>query len=430
MLYKQEMFHWRITMVWPIIVGIMVDALDNNDCSSEIAFFVMEQVSEEVKTFLAQLKQFDHRIIYYSIENMRQSPHMKYAAFPPFTDEKIAAYLAREKSNIPNNCEPLKGIDIGGVKHLSYEQLKEWTHNFTNDLLDDYIEYGKLFELNTQEFTGAILKTFQLLYPHRSYYKLHPARLHNELMAFSIKGLTHPNLPKLIGYSCDNLLAVVYGDLRPKLHMFDAIESDDFAWKDRMKAALQLADLIRFMHSNGIVVCTIAKENMLIDENDDVKLLSIGLHAHDDYEKAQVPADYFQRSYGCSAPEIALGMFTAKTDIYAYGILLLELVSKQTADIFMPHLYVDDAKKLQAGGRPSLVHESFQVADAIGSKLTSLALYCVHGNPASRPVISEVFECLQEQCKDLGNGLSKSLQEWQEGAVGEGSQTKKMKLVK
>ncbi|GAA0144800.1 hypothetical protein LIER_36009 [Lithospermum erythrorhizon] len=152
--------------------------------------------------------------------------------------------------------------------------------------------------------------------------------------------------------------------------------SDDFAWKDRMKAALQLADLIRFMHSKGIVVCTIAKENMLIDENDDVKLLSIGLHAHDNYEKAQVPADYFQRTYGCSAPEIALGMFTAKTDIYAYGILLLELVSKQTADIFMPHLYVDDAKKLQAGGRPSLVHESFQ-----------------------------------------------------EGAVGEGSQTKKMKLV-
>ncbi|KAG9159637.1 hypothetical protein Leryth_013624 [Lithospermum erythrorhizon] len=336
----------------------------------------MEQVSEEVKTFLAQLKQFDHRIIHYSIENMRQSPYMRDRAMPALSDEKIAGYLAREKSNIPNNwlyfilrrylniyqlllllfsadryyaktfdifnfmyfryiihftcilivlkliwypytiSEPLKGIDIGGVKHLSYEQVKEWTHNFTNNVLDGYIEYGKLFKLNTQEFTGAILKTFQLLYPPRSYYKLHPARLHNELMALSIKGLTHPNLPKLIGYSCDNLLAVVYGDLRPKLHLFDAIVSDDFAWKDRMKAALQLADLIRFMHSKGIVVCTIAKENMLIDENDDVKLLSIGLHAHDDYEKAQVPADYFQRSYGCSAPEIALGMFTAKTDIY------------------------------------------------------------------------------------------------------------------
>ncbi|KAG9159638.1 hypothetical protein Leryth_013624 [Lithospermum erythrorhizon] len=190
----------------------------------------MEQVSEEVKTFLAQLKQFDHRIIHYSIENMRQSPYMRDRAMPALSDEKIAGYLAREKSNIPNNCEPLKGIDIGGVKHLSYEQVKEWTHNFTNNVLDGYIEYGKLFKLNTQEFTGAILKTFQLLYPPRSYYKLHPARLHNELMALSIKGLTHPNLPKLIGYSCDNLLAVVYGDLRPKLHLFDAIVSGKSAY--------------------------------------------------------------------------------------------------------------------------------------------------------------------------------------------------------
>jgi len=117
---------------------------------------------------------------------------------------------------------------------------------------------------------------------------------------------------------------------------------------------------------------------------------------------------------GFIAPEVfsrGFGVISTKSDVYSYGMLLLEMVAgrsnvkayaaeKSGGDLFFP-LWVYD-HLLQDGG----VLQQDRGAGAAGEevamrKMALIGLWCIQTVPASRPSMSRVLEMLERSIHEL-----------------------------
>ncbi|CAH9086390.1 unnamed protein product [Cuscuta epithymum] len=80
---------------------------------------------------------------------------------------------------------------------------------------------------------------------------------------------SHPNIAKLIGFSCDKTFALVY-DVNLKHTLWDLIPLP------RMKVAKQVVETLQFFHQRRIAFCTFAAPNISVDEDYNIKLFEFG----------------------------------------------------------------------------------------------------------------------------------------------------------
>ncbi|KAK9073770.1 hypothetical protein SSX86_006364 [Deinandra increscens subsp. villosa] len=102
-------------------------------------------------------------------------------------------------------------------------------------------------------------------------------------------------------------------------------------------------------------------------------------------------------TYGYMAPEYAGdGMFSTKSDIFSFGVLVLEIVSGKTNRQFLCETYnhnlVGHAWRLYKEGKSlELADESFiESSDTQVLRLIHIALLCVQHSPEDRPDMSMV----------------------------------------
>jgi serine/threonine protein kinase len=107
---------------------------------------------------------------------------------------------------------------------------------------------------------------------------------------------------------------------------------------------------------------------------------------------------------GYAAPEyIMTGHLTAKSDVYGYGVVLLELLTgRKSVDKSRPpreqnlvewaRPYLTDARRLDRVMDPNLAG---QYSSRAAHKAAALAHQCVSLNPKSRPHMSAVVEALE-----------------------------------
>ncbi|KAI8528240.1 hypothetical protein RHMOL_Rhmol12G0135200 [Rhododendron molle] len=223
----------------------------------------------------------------------------------------------------------------------------------------------------------------------------------------------HDNMVKLIGSGLVNgRLAAVY-ELDPLDTLRNLLPRDDFGWFPRVKAAIQFASLVEAFHSQNLKLRNICADNLVLDKVFHVKLVDFGLLIGGDF--GEIPP--FEKVWGCYGyvdPWYSeTGIFLDKSDVFSYGVLLLELVTKRAAREEDFHLHVwargeyeTRPKKTQFRKEcrrcpPVLeVHESlrgsvwFDAKD--GAAIIELALRCVSRNPVERPTIKEVVERLRQ----------------------------------
>jgi somatic embryogenesis receptor kinase 1 len=124
---------------------------------------------------------------------------------------------------------------------------------------------------------------------------------------------------------------------------------------------------------------------------------------------------------GHIAPEyLSTGKSSEKTDVFGYGIMLLELITGQRA-FDLARLANDDdvmlldwVKGLLKEKRlESLVDEDLQhnYIDVEVESLIQVALLCTQSSPMERPKMSEVVRMLE------GDGLAERWEEWQKVEV-------------
>lgn len=221
--------------------------------------------------------------------------------------------------------------------------------------------------------------------------------------------LRHPHLVKLIGYCCKEehrLLVYEYmarGSLADQLFK---IHSAVLPWRIRMKIAVEAAKGLAFLHETDkpVIYRDFKSSNILLDPNYTVKLSDFGL-AQDGPEgdDPHVTTDRMG-TRGYAAPEyITAGHLTTKSDVYGFGIVLLELLTGKAS---MEKSLCGQERSLVLWARPQLRNQKKldRIMDPrlegrfpfkAAQQAAALAYKCLSNRPKSRPTMSDVVTILE-----------------------------------
>ncbi|XLS86288.1 hypothetical protein HN51_036454 [Arachis hypogaea] len=220
---------------------------------------------------------------------------------------------------------------------------------------------------------------------------------------------SHPNPVKLIGYCCEDehrLLVYEYmasGSLEK--HLFRRVGST-LTWSKRMKIALHAARGLAFLHGaeRPIIYRDFKTSNILLDADFNAKLSDFGLAKDGPMGDQTHVSTRVMGTYGYAAPEYVMtGHLTARSDVYGFGVVLLELlIGRRALDKSRPsreHNLVEWARPLLNHNKKLLkildpkIEGQYSSKTAI--KVANLAYQCLSQNPKGRPLMSQVVEILE-----------------------------------
>ncbi|KAK4277287.1 hypothetical protein QN277_015304 [Acacia crassicarpa] len=317
-------------------------------------------------------------------------------------------------SDISNSSSPQAiddlSISLAGSKlHIfSLDELKEATHNFSwSNLLGE----GGFGPVHKGFFDDKLRRGLKAQPVAVKRLDLSGLQGHREWLAeiIFLGQLQHPHLVKLIGYCYEEehrLLVYEYmprGSLENQLfRRYSAV----LPWSTRMKIALGAAKGLAFLHEvdKPVIYRDFKASNILLDSDYTAKLSDFGLAKDGPEGEETHVTTRVMGTQGYAAPEYVMtGHLTTKSDVYSYGVVLLELLTgKRVVDKNRPskeHSLVEwarpmlrDPKKLYRVIDPRLEGQ-FPARGA--RKVAALAYKCLSHHPNPRPTMSDVVAILE-----------------------------------
>ena len=216
--------------------------------------------------------------------------------------------------------------------------------------------------------------------------------------------LHHENLVKLVGYCSDSdsnkLLVYEYmprGSLEN--HLFRRGSQPPLPWSTRVSVAVDVARGLAFLHSRDVIFRDLKSSNVLLGPDHRAKLSDFGLaRAGPTGGKSHVSTRVVG-TRGYAAPEyVATGHLSAKSDVYGFGVVLLELMTGRRAldeaRGVASELLVDWAMPMLQGERRKVIRVmdtrlGGQYPKRQAQDMAALALRCLQNDPKSRPSMAD-----------------------------------------
>ncbi|XP_051132200.1 serine/threonine-protein kinase RIPK [Andrographis paniculata] len=220
--------------------------------------------------------------------------------------------------------------------------------------------------------------------------------------------LRHPNLVKLIGYCHEEEHRLLVYEYMPRGSLENQLFrrfSVSLPWSTRMKIALGAAKGLAFLHGaqKPVIYRDFKASNILLDSDFTAKLSDFGLAKDGPEGDDTHVSTRVMGTHGYAAPEyIMTGHLTAASDVYGFGVLLLELLTgRKAVDKTRPHReqnLVDWARPMLKNPRKlSRVMDprlEGQYSEIGAHKAAELAYQCLSHRPKPRPTMSEVISVL------------------------------------
>ncbi|XP_074284761.1 putative serine/threonine-protein kinase PBL7 [Silene latifolia] len=251
-----------------------------------------------------------------------------------------------------------------------------------------------------------------------------PKAFCRELMIAS--SLQHPNIVPLLGFCIDpeEGLFLVYkyvssGSLERHLHgkKRGVKGFTSLSWSVRYKVAVGIADAIAYLH-NGTDRCIVHRDikpsNILLSSKKRPKLCDFGLATWTPAPSIPFLCKTVKGTFGYLAPEyFQHGKVSDKTDVYAFGVVLLELITGrkpiESSRVQGEENLVQWAKPLLDKGDigvETLLDPRAKITQKSSRLITQMARAasaCVNTDEAYRPSINEAITLLRgEACSVKG----------------------------
>ncbi|XP_044463796.1 probable receptor-like protein kinase At1g80640 [Mangifera indica] len=223
-----------------------------------------------------------------------------------------------------------------------------------------------------------------------------------------LSNIQHPNIISLLGYSLsDETKFIVYelmhnGSLETQLH--GPSQGSALTWHMRMKVALDTARGLEYLHEHcnpPVIHRDLKSSNILLDSNFNAKLSDFGLAIADGGQNKNNLK--LSGTLGYVAPEYLLdGKLTDKSDVYAFGVVLLELLlGKRPVEKLAPA----QCQSIVTWAMPRLTDRSKlpNIVDPVIKntmdlkhlyQVAAVAVLCVQAEPSYRPLITDVLHSL------------------------------------
>ncbi|XP_048232994.1 protein NSP-INTERACTING KINASE 3 isoform X1 [Ricinus communis] len=302
-----------------------------------------------------------------------------------------------------------RDVCLGHLRRYTFKELRAATDHFNSKNILGRGGFGIVYRGCLTDGTVVAVKRLKD-------YNAAGGEIQFQTEVETISLAVHKNLLRLSGFcTTENERLLVYpympngsvaSRLRDHIHGRPALD-----WARRKKIALGTARGLLYLHEQcdpKIIHRDVKAANILLDEDFEAVVGDFGLAKLLDHRDSHVTTAV-RGTVGHIAPEyLSTGQSSEKTDVFGFGILLLELITGQKALDFgraanQKGVMLDWVKKLHQEGKLNLLVDK----DLKGNfdrveleEMVQVALLCTQFNPSHRPKMSEVLKMLE------GDGLA------------------------
>ncbi|XP_061975412.1 protein NSP-INTERACTING KINASE 3-like [Populus nigra] len=300
-------------------------------------------------------------------------------------------------------------VCLGHLRRYTFKELRSATDHFSSKNILGRGGFGIVYKGCLNDGTLVAVKRLKD-------YNIAGGEIQFQTEVETISLAIHRNLLRLSGFcTTENERLLVYpympngsvaSQLRDHIHGRAALD-----WARRKRIALGTARGLLYLHEQcdpKIIHRDVKAANILLDEDFEAVVGDFGLAKLLDHRDSHVTTAV-RGTVGHIAPEyLSTGQSSEKTDVFGFGILLLELVTGQKALDFgraanQKGVMLDWVKKLHHDRKLNLMVDK----DLRGNfdrieleEMVQVALLCTQFNPSHRPKMSEVLKMLE------GDGLA------------------------
>ncbi|XP_040949470.1 probable serine/threonine-protein kinase PBL28 isoform X1 [Gossypium hirsutum] len=309
------------------------------------------------------------------------------------TESSMPSTVELERANTSHYAAGAPSlIYTQNLKQITMSELEHATHNFSQSNIIGEGRFGLVHKGLLQDGTLVAIKRYLDTQVH---FFLHEIK--------QITQVRHRNLVKLVGYCEDNHQQFLVYDYIPNgnvgnhLYDYEGSPTGKLNMRQRLLIALGAAKGLEHLHSMAppLLHMHFRSSNVLLDENFTAKVSDYGLSkllSEDQFYASSSAIDCFLD------PELySSKRFSVQSDIYGYGVFLLELISGREAICRDPSnlettliMQAKDSKDISSFVDKTLGGKSMRGA----KQVVDLALQCVDIRPR-RPLMRSIVEELE-----------------------------------
>ncbi|KAK4562107.1 hypothetical protein RGQ29_004820 [Quercus rubra] len=322
----------------------------------------------------------------------------------PYEDtEQLKTALEREVLKLeqawpnPQSLSPVGKLDLAKIKcepdHLTIpnDGTDVWEIDpnhlaFGNKIASG--SYGDLYKGTycSQEVAIKVLK---------------PERVNSDMQrefaqeVFIMRKVRHKNVVQFIGACTKPPSLCIITEYMSGGSVYDFLHKQKGVFKlpSLIRVAIDVSKGMDYLHKNNIIHRDLKAANLLMDENEVVKVADFGV-ARVKTQSGVMTAE--TGTYRWMAPEVIEHKpYDHKADVFSFAIVLWELLTGK-----LPYEYLTPLQAavgvVQKGLRPIIPKHTHP-------KLAELLEKCWQQDPALRPDFSEIIEILQQTAKEVGD---------------------------